>query len=539
MSNLDLNQFKFHEVEIDMAAIRQGNISTGTTFFSFDQRTAKKIINIKLNGANHDLTGATVIIGFHFLEADARKIYDSDDECITIEDVAVGKVSILLPNDIYAYSGDVLVWVGVKHADGRSFDSGIIYTTFLESWIDQDLEELQQFYVQRFETLREEIEAKAADMIQQLGDIIGEGLSWDNISNRPEEFPPLGHTHPWADITSRPTIPALATTAPLNTLATAATGTGTAAARNDHRHAHPLQLATARTITIGNLGRAFNGTANISFSLAEIGAASRADLDALAATVESLEGGSGAVTWDNIGNRPEEFPPLAHTHNADEITMGTLAIARIPTGTTGSTVALGDHAHAWDAITGRPTIIALATTAPLNTLATAATGTGTAAARNDHRHAHPPQLATARNITIGNQARSFNGTAAISYTLAEIGAVPRTDFNTLDARVEELENTPAPAPIIYRRLSFPNTQVTAGGIARSTRIMAAEEGISGVRMVATATYLDPIGTDNFATRKINFINLGGGQTALEVEITNTGTAAAAPLGQAHVIIANP
>lgn len=37
--------------------------------------------------------------------------------------------------------------------------------------------------------------------------------------------------------------------------------------------------------------------------------------------------------------------PLAHNHNADHVNAGTLNIARIPTGTTSSTVSLGNHTH--------------------------------------------------------------------------------------------------------------------------------------------------------------------------------------------------
>lgn len=39
------------------------------------------------------------------------------------------------------------------------------------------------------------------------------------------------------------------------------------------------------------------------------------------------------------------YAPKSHSHNASNITGGTLDIARIPTGKTSSTVALGDHAH--------------------------------------------------------------------------------------------------------------------------------------------------------------------------------------------------
>lgn len=49
--------------------------------------------------------------------------------------------------------------------------------------------------------------------------------------------------------------------------------------------------------------------------------------------------------WADITSKPSTFAPSAHTHSAGDITTGTFAIARIPTGTTASTVALGNHLH--------------------------------------------------------------------------------------------------------------------------------------------------------------------------------------------------
>ena len=49
--------------------------------------------------------------------------------------------------------------------------------------------------------------------------------------------------------------------------------------------------------------------------------------------------------WSEIANKPSTFTPASHTHSASDITSGTLALARIPTGTTSSTVALGNHTH--------------------------------------------------------------------------------------------------------------------------------------------------------------------------------------------------
>ncbi len=66
------------------------------------------------------------------------------------------------------------------------------------------------------------------------------------------------------------------------------------------------------------------------------------------------------------------------------------------------------------------------------TAGTAAVGTATAYAREDHVHAaqttvsgnagSATKLATARNLTIGKTAKSFNGTANVAWTLDEIGS---------------------------------------------------------------------------------------------------------------------
>src|SRR5690606_35375955 len=58
--------------------------------------------------------------------------------------------------------------------------------------------------------------------------------------------------------------------------------------------------------------------------------------------VDSVNGQTGVVELDyeDVGAAPEE-----HTHAAGDITSGTLAIARIPTGTSSSTVAVGNHSH--------------------------------------------------------------------------------------------------------------------------------------------------------------------------------------------------
>lgn len=60
-----------------------------------------------------------------------------------------------------------------------------------------------------------------------------------------------------------------------------------------------------------------------------------------------ISGGSGVLTLNRGGFKYDgtNISLEGHTHSATDITSGTLSIARIPTGTTSSTVALGNHTH--------------------------------------------------------------------------------------------------------------------------------------------------------------------------------------------------
>ncbi len=96
---------------------------------------------------------------------------------------------------------------------------------------------------------------------------------------------------------------------------------------------------------------------------------------AAVASAASGGGGGGASTWDELTGKPTEFTPSAHkathatggsdalsaadigaaaashAHAASAISSGTLDIARIPTGQTGTTVPLGDDARFSDSRT--------------------------------------------------------------------------------------------------------------------------------------------------------------------------------------------
>src|SRR5690606_35751270 len=97
--------------------------------------------------------------------------------------------------------------------------------------------------------------------------------------------------------------------------------------------------------------------------------ATTADMNAaLSLKVNTNTTVNGKALSGNITIEQSDIPGLvaaldgkantSHTHNASDINAGILNIARIPTGTTGSTVALGNHTHTFAQITNKPNTLA-------------------------------------------------------------------------------------------------------------------------------------------------------------------------------------
>jgi len=51
---------------------------------------------------------------------------------------------------------------------------------------------------------------------------------------------------------------------------------------------------------------------------------------AIPVEIYGVGGDSGPVTWENVQDKPSEFPPEDHTHSAGDVDSGTFAVARIP-----------------------------------------------------------------------------------------------------------------------------------------------------------------------------------------------------------------
>lgn len=165
--------------------------------------------------------------------------------------------------------------------------------------------------------------------------------TWSEISGKPSSFTPSAHTYSASDITS-------------GTLALARIPTGTTSstvALGNHTHS---QYLTSSSLSGYATQSWVNGQID-AITPASIGAAASSHGHVFSDITFNNTGtnaqylaGDGkfyTVGWNEIGSKPSSFTPSSHTHSASDITSGTLALARIPTGTTSSTVALGNHTH--------------------------------------------------------------------------------------------------------------------------------------------------------------------------------------------------
>ncbi|MCL2559286.1 MAG: BppU family phage baseplate upper protein [Turicibacter sp.] len=387
---------KEHELTINISPATRSNIVTNTTFFSMDVETGKKIINFTHGNEPVDLTAAKVMLGFEFVGTNASKIIDSEDGSVVIEDALAGQCSVILPNHLYEYAGQVLVHVYIVYEDGYSLDCGIIVTQFEESWLDSELDEMSLFYVQRFEDLSDTIKARVTELEDRFDDI--EALRGPQGEQGPQgERGPAGERGlPGAQGERGPVGPEGAQGSQGERGASGTQGErgpigpqgipGSQGERGLSGPTGPQGVAGERGPQgfsgavgprgeIGPVGPAGErGLPGAQGERGPIGAQGPQGERGLAGATgpqgsrgetgpqgiagpageRGLQGAPGTTSWNGITDRPATFVPTAHTHDASHINAGTLPFARIPVGTTTTTVVRGDHAGAFP-LHNRPT----------------------------------------------------------------------------------------------------------------------------------------------------------------------------------------
>ena len=209
-------------------------------------------------------------------------------------------------------------------------------------------------------------------------------------------------------------------------------------------------LQTARTLTIGSTGKSFDGSANVAWTLGEIGAAAAVHNHTTLTGVTSIgfaaQASDSASITTTISSTSTFFDfNLTDDNNNDEwrwrfTPSGASvysAMRLVPvTNTTANLVVSGTIAasnfsgSSSGTNTGDQTTIT-GNAGSATVLQTARTINGTSF--DGSANITTSNWGTSRTVTIGNTGKSVNGSANVSWSLAEIGAQPAGSYLTAEA----------------------------------------------------------------------------------------------------------
>lgn len=150
--------YKLYKESLSITAHRQRVDDKKIDFYSFDQQTAKIIVQIKSTGDGKALEAVQdVLIA---LERGGKKAVHN----MTVEDYNENLVSFVLPDNIISQSGSFLCGIYLDYGNNKSLDVGYFRINLKQSLIDKDLPAMEQFYVQSFEELKGDIIQRSSDL---------------------------------------------------------------------------------------------------------------------------------------------------------------------------------------------------------------------------------------------------------------------------------------------------------------------------------------------------------------------------------------
>lgn len=161
--------------------------------------------------------------------------------------------------------------------------------------------------------------------------VTADTIPWSGIADKPSVYPPATHTHPVATSTSAGFMSA-ADKAKLDSVSAGA-----------NNYVHPndgggsvSNLTGSKVIsgiTVNTLGHV-TGITTRDLKASDIGAwvYDEATIKAVKVNRATVADSADSVAWANVSGKPSTFTPSSHTHGAEDISSGTLGVARGGTG---------------------------------------------------------------------------------------------------------------------------------------------------------------------------------------------------------------
>ena len=189
--------------------------------------------------------------------------------------------------------------------------------------------------------------------LQDALDAAGGTPAWDDVTGKPTEFPPAAHNQDWSTIENTPSeYPPEAHTHEqsevdglelrLEAIENSITDGGGFVDAPDDGKLYGRQSEAWAEVVIPDAGA--SSWNDLTDKPAEFPPESHShEIDDVNGLQDALDAAGGAPAWGDVTGKPTEFPPEAHQHGWDDVTGKP---ADYPPSA---------HGHAWDEITGKPT----------------------------------------------------------------------------------------------------------------------------------------------------------------------------------------
>lgn len=261
------------------------------------------------------------------------------------------------------YEGTELEWLADMHgADGADGADG---KSAYEIWLDAENEGTEQDFL-------DSLKGEKGDPSDG-----SETVSWGNVTDKPETFPPATHNHAIVGVTGlqdaldgKQAAGDYATTAELTSGLASKQDSGDYVEDDDARlsdareplaHDHTIDdvegLAGALSDKVDDSDSRLSDARTPTTHSHPIG-----QVDGLQDILDTISGGGGVVSWDGVTDKPATYPPSGHGHEIGDVTGLQDALDEA-----GEAPAWGDvtgkpatfppaaHSHAWDTVTAKPT----------------------------------------------------------------------------------------------------------------------------------------------------------------------------------------
>jgi hypothetical protein len=185
---------------------------------------------------------------------------------------------------------------------------------------------------------------------------------------------------------------------------------------------------TARTITIGSTGKSLNGSANVAWTLTEIGAAAASHNHTSLTGVTSIGFAAEASDVASISTTISSTSTFFDFNLTDDNSNDEWRWRFTPSGATVY------NAMRLIPVTNTTANLVVSGTIAASNFSGTSSGTNTGDQTTITGNAGSATvLATARTLTIGSTGKTFNGSANVSWSLAEIGAQAAGSYLTAEA----------------------------------------------------------------------------------------------------------